>query len=335
MIMKNRITAMAAFGFTLGLLAPLAANADVKMEHFTHFGGVLGMGASDINTTEYLQGLKMREESDIKFTGAVLGALQRLTSHGSKGSQSVSILRVDENKRYSLKTDKLTYSVSPLYQPEKKQEDSSGEAKDKEDNDTKITKNEFTVKDTGKKKAINGWDCREYIITWNVETENTKTHEKGKSVMTSDLWNASDAKLQKARDEQLAYSKAYLKLMHLPTNPDELKQFGFGTATISGADSKAFFDKLHTVKGYPVSIDVTWEASSTKGKDDSAQSDSQDDKDAVKALGNLFGSKSDDSKPANDDGMTTVFTSHTELKSVDTGSLDKGLFEVPAGYTQD
>ena len=332
--MKNRITGMTAFALTLGLLAPLAAQADVKLEHFTRFGGVLGMGASDITTTEYLQGLKMREESSIKFTGAVMGALQRLASHGDKGSQSVSILRVDENKRYTLKTDKQTYSESPLYQPEKK-ESTSGKDKDDDEDDTKITKNEFTVKDTGKKKAINGWDCHEYIITWNVETENTKTHEKGKSVMTSDLWNASDAKLQKARDEQLAYSKAYLKLMHLPTNPDELKQFGFGAATISGVDSKAFFDKLHTVKGYPVSIDVSWEASSTKGKDGSEQNESQDDKDAVKSLGNLFGSKSDDSKPANDDGMTTVFTSHTELKSIDTAGLDKGLFEVPAGYTQE
>src|SRR5690242_6475210 len=163
-IMKNYTTRIAAFGFTLGLLAPLAAQADVKTEHFTHFGGVLGMGASDITTTEYLQGLKMREESSIKFTGAVLGALQRLASHGDKGNQSVSILRVDENKRYSLKTDKQTYSESPLYQPEKKG-DSSGNGKDKEDDDTKITKNEFMVKDTGKKKAINGWDCHEYIIT--------------------------------------------------------------------------------------------------------------------------------------------------------------------------
>ena len=336
--MKNRITGMAAFSLTLGLLAPLAARADVKTEHFTHFGGVLGMGASDIVTTDYLQGLKKRDESSIKFTGAVLGALQRLTSHGDKGSESFDILRVDQNKRYSLKPDKKTYSESPLYQPpEEQKEDKSAGKQDKEENDTKITKNEFTVKDTGKKKDINGWACHEYIITWHVETENTKTHEKGKSIMTSDLWNANDTKLEKAREEELAYSKAYLKLMHLPTSPDELKQFGFGTATISGAESKAFFDKLHTIKGYPISIDVTWEASSTGGdKDKSASSedDSQKSQDAVKALGSLFGSKDDTPKQDGDD-MTTVFTSHTELKSVDLGKLDKALFEVPADYTKD
>ena len=337
--MKDRIGGMAAFGLTLGLLAPLAAQADVKTEHFTHFGGVLGMGASDITTTDYLQGLKRRDESSIKFTGAVLGALQRLASHGDKGSQNVNILRVDQNKRYELKPDKKTYSESPLYQPpvKDKQDKSSGK-QDEKDNDTKITKNEFTVKDTGQKKTINGWACHEYLLTWHVETENTKTHEKGKSVMTSDLWNTEDSKLQKAREEELAYSKAYLKLMHLPTNPDELKQFGFGPSTISGADSKAFFDKLHTIKGFPVSIDVTWEASSTGGdkdKSDSSASDQQSGQDAVKALGSLFGSKDDKDKKASDDGMTTVFTSHTELKSLDTGSLDKALFEVPGDYTME
>src|SRR5690348_14550249 len=168
--MKNHIAAMAAFGLTLGLLAPLAAQADVKTEHFTHFGGVLGMGASDITTTDYLQGLKRRDESTIKFTGAVLGALQRLASHGDKGSENVNILRVDQNKRYALKPDKKTYSESPLYQPEQKEDKDSGK-QDEDDKDTKVTKNEFTVKDTGQKKSINGWACHEYVITWHVETE--------------------------------------------------------------------------------------------------------------------------------------------------------------------
>ena len=327
--MKNRISA-ATFGLAFGLLAPLAAQADVKTEHFTHFGGVLGMGASDITSTDYLQGLKKRDENTIKFTGSVLGALQRMASHGDKGSLSVDISRVDENKLITLKPDKKTYSERPLYKPEQdKESGKSGKAKE---NDTKITKNEVTVKDTGQKKTINGWACHEYIITWNVETENTKTHEKGKSVMTSDLWNADDAKLQKVREEQLAYSKAYLKLMHLPTNPDELKQFGFGTATISGAESQAFFDKLRTIKGYPVSIDVKWEASGDKKED--ADSSGEDKQETMKALGSLFGSNKDESK-GSDDGMTIVFTSHTELKSVDTGSLDKALFEVPADYTED
>lgn len=310
--MKNRpwLKGTTASAVSLLLLAPLAGRADVKIERATHFGGVFGIAESDIQSTEYLQGLKKRDEGSFQFKGAVLGALQRLASHGNQGTEHVSIMRVDENKMFSLKPDKKTYEERPLYQPHEEGKDTSDKGKQKDEDNTKITKNEFTVKDTGKTKAINGFDTHEYIVTWNVETENTKTHAKGKSVMTTDMWNSSDARFNKVRDEELAYSKAYLKLMHLPVNAEELQQFGFGHATISGADSKAFFDKLHSIKGYPVSLDVTWEGSSTDAD-----------------------SKDDDKK--NDEGLTTVFTSHTEVKSVDTGGLDKSLFEVPESYSKE
>ena len=335
-----RVTSIAAFGLTALMLLPLTAQADVKLESFTHFGGVFGMGANDTTSTEYLQGLKRRDESNVKFTGSVLGALQRFKS-GDKGSQSTSIMRVDQNLLYSLDTDAKTYSEQPLNQPRKQPQSGQGNGQQQpQDQDTKITKNEFTVKATGGKKAINGFDTSEYLITWDVETENTKTGEQGKSLMTTDLWTAQDAKLDKARAEELAYSKAYLKLMKLPTNPDELKLYGFGlgTGTISGADSKAFFDKLRTIKGYPISIDVTWKGNSSGGQQNGGSGGGQpaQPQNLGSALGSLFGSKkSDDSSSQSSDGMAVIFTSHTEVKSVDTGSLDASLFEVPADYKKD
>lgn len=33
-------------------------------------------------------------------------------------------------------------------------------------------------------------------------------------------------------------------------------------------------------------------------------------------------------------GMTVIFTSHSELQSLDTGRLPASVFEVPAGYTR-
>jgi hypothetical protein len=310
--MKNHpwLKGTAAAALALLLLAPLTARADVKIERMTHFGGVFGIAESDISSTEYLQGLKKRDESSFQFKGAVLGALQRLANHGNQTTENVSITRVDENKAFSLKADKKTYSERRLYPPQEEDKDRSGEAKQKDEDNTKITKNEFTVKDTGKTKVINGFETHEYILTWNVETENTKTHKKSNSLMTTDMWNTMDTKLGKVRDEELAYSKAYLKLMHLPTNAEELQQFGFGHTTISGADSKAFFDKLHSIKGYPVSFDVTWSGSNK-------------------------GEGSTDSDKKDDDGTVTVFTSHTEVKSVSTGGLDKSLFEVPESYSKE
>jgi len=337
-----RISSIAALGLTGILLLPMGAQADVKIERVTHFGGVFGMGANDTTSTDYLQGLKKRDESTVKFTGSVLGALQRF-KHGDKGSQSVNILRVDQNLMYNLDPDAKTYTQHPLYQPpeeQKSEQSGTGGGNEKQENDTKITKNEFTVKATGQKKNINGFDTSEYLITWDVETENTKTGEKGKSLMTTDLWTAEDAKLAKAREEELAYSKAYLKLMKLPTNPDEMKLYGFGVGpgAVSVSDSKAFFDKLRTIKGYPISIDVAWKANST-GQQNGGQSgggQQGNPQDLSKALGSLFGSKKDDDSSAkSSDGMTTIFTSHTEVKSVDTGSVGSSLFEVPSDYKKE
>jgi len=251
---------------------------------------------------------------------------------------------VDQNLLYALDPDDKTYTEHPLYQPPqegKSTQSQGGSGNEKQDNDTKITKNEFTVKATGQKKSINGFDTGEYRITWDVETENTKTGEKGKSLMTTDLWTTEDAKLAKARDEELAYSRAYLKLMKLPTNPDELKLYGFGVGqgSISGADSRAFFDKLRSVKGFPVSVDVTWKGSDTgqqKGDQSGGGQQQASPQDVSKALGSLFGSKKDDDSSAkSSDGMTVIFTSHTEIKSVDTGSVDPALFEAPTDYKKE
>ena len=338
--MKNPIwrKSAAASAATLLILAPLAARADVTISSVTHFGGVLGMGANDTTSTVYLQGEKKRDESNTKFTGSVLGALQHFTN-GDKGSNHVSIMRVDENKEYTLDTDKKTYSEEALYPPPSSKEGKNGGTQEsKEDKDTKITKNELTVKDTGKTQKINGFDTREYVLTWDLETENTKTGATSKSLMTTDMWNTTDAHLAKVRDEEAAFSKAYLKLMHLPSNPEELKQFGFTTASlqVNGEDMQKFFDKLRTIKGYPISLDVTWEASGTGDKSSASNSDQQAQQNPAAALGSLFGSKKDDNQnQQGTPGMTTVFSSHTEIKSVDTGGLDKSLFEVPGDYKTD
>lgn len=336
------ICGAAAFGLTFLALLPITAQADVTIQRFTHFNEVTGITAHDSTTTDYIQGDKMREENLRKFTGSVLGAWQRFR-HEDKGSLSVDIDLIAENKHYELDPDKKTYSEEPLYTPPQpgQQEQSGNNAQvqqqqeQQQDNDTKITKNEFSVKATGQKKNLNGFNTTEYLVTWDVESENTKTGEKSKSLMTTDLWNSSDPRLAKAHQEEQAYEQAYLKLMREPSDSDEMQQYGFGTMHINGADEKVFFDKLHTIKGYPVSTDVTWETASTdpNDKSDTDKKDDTPSQSVDSAIGSLFGSKSkpDDSKKKND-GMTTIFSSHVEIKSVNTGSLDKSLFEVPKDY---
>lgn len=340
MNMSTAIRVTVVFGIILAALLPSAAQADVTIQRITHFSEVTGITAHDSTTTDYIHGDKKREENTRKFTGAVLGAWQHFR-HEDKGALSVDIYDVGANRHYELDTSEKTYSEEPIYTPPQPREHraseggsgSDSEAQEK-DSDTRVTKNEFTVKATGKKKNINGFDTAEYLITWDLETENTKTGEKSKSLMTTDMWTASDRRLAKAHAEEAAYNEAYRKLMHEPANADELRRFGFGTVSLNSANPREFFDKLKTIKGYPVSTDVTWEVSGSGQKDQGKQEQPGESLD--NAIGSLFGSHSKEpSKAGKLDGMTTVFSSHVEIKSVDTGTVSKALFEVPADYKTD
>lgn len=348
--MKNHawVSAIAAFGLTSLALLPCAAQADATIQTVTHFDEVTGITSHDSTTTDYIQGNKKREENLRKFTGSVLGAWQKFRNEDN-GSLDVDIYLVGDNKHYDLDPNKKTYNEDAIYDPQQatKQQNSKEAAQQQQqqdkENDTKVTKNEFTVKATGQTKNINGFDTTEYVVTWDVETENTKTGDKGKDLMTTDLWNSTDSKLAKAHAEEAVYAQAYLKLMQMPSSPEEMKQYGFGQGgiTINGADQKKFFDKLHTIKGYPVSMDVRWETASTgaNGAATGGSAQQAHPQTLDSALGSIFGGqkKSDDSdkKAAGTPGMTTIFHSNIEVKSVDTSAIAASQFEVPGDYKKD
>jgi len=346
------LSAACALAFAAAL--PMAAQADVKVETLTHIDDVTGLSNHDSDTTDYFQGSKKREENQRKFTGAVLGGWQKFRGE-DKGSMDIDIYDVSANKHWNVDPQKKVYSVESIYDPNQpsKAPPEGGTTQKQEqpeqNKDVKVTKNEFTVKDTGQSKNINGFDAHEYLITWDYETQNTKTGETAKNLMTTDTWTSTDARLVKARDAERSYDKAYAELMHMPApaNSDDANAFGVGANShieVNGQDMKEAVAKLRTIKGLPVSTDIRWEAAGTD-KDGKPTNDADAGKDSSKsldsALGSLFGHKSDDSdkskeqKAAGTPGMTTLFSSHMEIKGVDTGAVDAAQFQVPSDYKVD
>jgi len=351
--MKNKtwLKGAVACGTTFLLLAPLAAQADVKIETLMHLNDVTGISNHDSDTTDYFQGDKKREENLRKFTGSVLGAWQKFRGE-DKGSMDVDIYDISANKHWNLDPQKKVYSVDAIYDPNQPSKappegGTTQQQQQQQDKDVKVTKNEFTVKDTGQSKTINGFDTHEYLITWDYETQNTKTNETSKSLMTTDTWTSTDAKLVKAREAEASYEKAYRQLMHMPAmeSTDASAVYGLesGHLEVNGQDMKADLEKLRAVKGLPVSTDITWEAGGTDANGKQSN-DSDAGKDSGKtldsALGSLFGSKSkDDSssqpqKPGTP-GLTTIFSSHVEVKAVDTSGIDATQFQAPSDYKLD
>ena len=62
-----------------------------------------------------------------------------------------------------------------------------------------MVKSELKMRDTGKTRVINGFNTRNYEVTWDVETENPKTHERSRSLMTTELWNSDNPRFQQLR----------------------------------------------------------------------------------------------------------------------------------------
>jgi hypothetical protein len=352
---NSRIALTAILGLIMGVSFP-SVRADVKIQTVTHFGGIAGMLASNITDTSYLQGHKKRSDSNTQYTGAILGTIQKW-KHGDKGSSSATIYRVDENRKFILDTDNKTYKEEPIYTPPQPSQEAQPSASTnnsgaQKGNDLRVVKNEFNVKDTGKSQTINGFQTHEYLVTWDLETENTKTHEHSRSLMTTELWNSDDAHLAAARTQQVAYNQAYAQLMHIPMPSDMAKQYGLlqlnmspnGRGQLTDKDMKSFMDKLSKIKGFPVVTDVKWEAGCIANCSENQQTASQDQQssDNSGGLGSLLGSlmsknSAQNSQPGQQqstDGLTTIFQSRTEVQSIDTDSQPASLFEVPAGYTK-
>ena len=345
---NDRAALTAVLGLVL-VLASAGARADVRILSVTNFGGFAGMGASNITDNSYLRGHDKRVESNIQFTGSILGTLQKW-KHGDKGSNGITIYRLNENRKYILDADSKTYRVEPIYTPPQPsgetassgaQENSGGQ----QDKDVRIVKNEFKVKDTGKSQVFNGFQAHEYLVTWDLETENTKTHERSRSLMTTDLWNCDDARFETARKDQAVYNAAYSQLMHIPMPSDMAKQYGFVQLSyLTSKHIRPFMEKLGKLKGFPVVTDVQWQAGciANCSGDEQTKSGDQKSSDSSAALGSLLGGllskrvaqNSQSEGQQSGDGLRTIFHSHTEVKSIDIGSLPATLFEVPAGYTK-
>ncbi|MGH8278924.1 MAG: hypothetical protein ACRETQ_05095, partial [Gammaproteobacteria bacterium] len=246
-------TAILGAVMVLGLAAP-DARADVKVQTVTHFSGFAGMGASDMHSVEYFQGDKKRSETSLKFTGAVMGSLQKWMTHNDQGSQFITIYRVGENRMFVLEPGKKTYRESPIYTPpqaEKHAESPSSGASDTSKSgqddaeEVRVVKSELKIQDTGKTQVINSFNTHEYLLTWDLETENVKTNERGRSLLTTELWNSEDARFTAARNEEQLYNRAYAKLFKVAMPTDMAKQFGLERlGYLSSGDLKSFSDKL-------------------------------------------------------------------------------------------
>ena len=207
----KRLSTIAALTLTGFMLSSYSLRADVRADQKSHveFAGMLG------RMVNMFGGKAARE--GVTTSVAVKG--DRKASINDTTGQIVDLA---EEKVYDLDLKKKSYKVTTFAElrrrweeaQKKAEEDAKKEAardKDKptaSDPDTRQVEIDFDVKTTGAKKAINGFDTHQSIVTITVREKGKTLEQGGGMVMTSDMWLAPKiAAMKEIADFDLRYAK--------------------------------------------------------------------------------------------------------------------------------
>lgn len=335
--------------------------ADVTVERFTKISGIGGVGANESTSITKIKGLKKREKVDIKFTGS-LG--KYVTKMGGP-METDSITDIERGAIWSLNHEKKTYTETKISEIIKGAKESQEEKK-AEKSDIKIVRNEFSVKETGEKKNINGYDCRKYILTWLVEIENVKTKEHSKMTMTDEIWTTPETKeLKEYQMAESQFGKEFMKKIGMEMSPEQAQQFGFGMiGGMIGADEetmrenmKKLSKELSKIKGVTIASNVKWvkesdtqkkQAEAKKTEVEEEETEESEGVDVSQGVSGFLGGiakkavekkmkeekkkKEAEEKEKNKGKENLVFEAYTEIKRVSVSKIDDGEFSVPPGY---
>ncbi|MFO1320557.1 MAG: hypothetical protein U1F52_13150 [Burkholderiales bacterium] len=267
-----------------GCATPLTEGPDTSPQNptavlETHLvnDGVKGFVPFEGTTRSYTRSDMHREDSTLKGTGTVTRFLVG-------NNESARIERLDRRLVWTLDPKEKTYTECPLKvcgghaatPPATRPSEKPAEKPKEPDCAMKIAAASFTVKPTGEKRAINGFDTEQYLVSWVVTLQDPKAR-KTTSTLAVDLWTtALTAPLKEAQAMQQAYAKAYAtevigttvssdKTVVVPAEAGRL--IDAYLAPMMGAADKSGFLKagkdLDKVKGYPILTKLTWDMKGT------------------------------------------------------------------------
>jgi hypothetical protein len=308
------------------------AVADLKTETFTRASMLTGMGSTEINAVTQYQADKRADDNTTKMVGGIMGAL------AGKPRASVQITRLDKDLVWELNPPKKTYTERPIALPaEPEVKGDKRQSGPDQGRPYKIVKSELKVTKTGATKDINGFTCKEYLITWEVVMEDTASKGLVTQVMTTDLWNTPlTDKLKQAREIEAQFGRDYAKKLGVGLSPEETDRLGAGMLTsMYGLDPKETGPKLEQVgkemtkvEGYPIVTEVKWQV---KNDSAAAKKPTPEPEPAPTTLGGLLANKLAP-KPTAPQDQGVLFSSYSEVKSVSLDAVPEATFEVPADY---
>lgn len=318
---------------SLVALSASPAWADVKTREKTHvsLGGMLGKIFN-------MFGGKAAKEGVVQTT-AVKGN-RKITINDATGQ----IIDLSEEKIYDLDMKKKTYEVTTFEQlrqrmrearekAEKQAEQQQGKEEKPQEKaqPQKEYEVDFSVKDTGQKKQLAGYDTREVIMTVTVREKGKTLEDGGGLVMNVDSWLGPQIPALK---ELAEFDLKYWRQLQ---GPDAMgmsaEQMAMVVAMYPAFKQAA--DRMQKespkLQGTPLASTTTVEG--VKSKEEAAQQTSESSPKSIGGLGGMLARKMAKKDENANATRATIFTAEHEVQEVQTSVAGSDL-EIPAGFKQ-
>ena len=301
----------AAISSLIALTASMAMGDPTLQEKTQmHFGGALGGVINVFGRKATHEGIV----SDVAIHGN-----RKMSRSGDTGE----IVDLDEQKVYYLDYDGKTYKVVTFDELRRLYEEAKENAKPQRASTDKSEKSqapeyevEFSIKPTGNKETINGWNSREEIATVTVHEKGRPLEDAGGFVLTSDMWIGPRVP---AMREMVEFELKFMQKVYGDSFMSDMRQAAamFAATPAFAKAMKTFNDKQRTLEGTAIRSKMTFET--VAGKNASTD---QLPRSHAAALGGLLGRMKQrrQSDQAGAQRSTMLDSNHELLKASTTAS---------------
>jgi hypothetical protein len=328
-----------------------AAHADVTVEEKIAMNGLGMMKLANMSgtTTTTIAGDRARTDSNLQFESGMLRAFAR------GAGESTEIVRLDQDKIFSIDTKKKTYTETTFAEQRARMQeamqkmDESQAAQQQQTSGVDESQCEWSepkadVIKTGEKALVAGYQAERMTIWATQSCKDKKTGQVCDFGLVLDQYMAPDFE-QSA--ETLAYYRAYAEKMGFDAAGS--RDFSERAKSMFGRYKGIWTEvaaKMRDVKGYPVKSSFglgvggpQCQSTQEQQAQGGPQSPPSIGGAIGGALGGMFGKKKEPAQPAAapaaqtmPGGLMPLMTISTELVSVNRNSVPGTTFEVPADY---
>ncbi len=262
---------------------------------------------------------------------------------------SGELIDLSEEKIYTVDFKKKSYQVMTFEDMKRRLREAQEQAAKAAKEDTgerqpaeKQMEFDFSLKESGQKRTINGYDCREVIMTITGHEKGKTVEESGGMIMTAHTWLGPNIPaVKEINDFNMRYAKALGEAFGLGGSGE---QMAMAAAMYPGM--KEMIGKMQVenvnMEGAQILTEMTMESVRSQAQMAEAKKQEGESSDegitSVRGIGGMLGRRlgrkkeaaADPNKPAN---RSTILTMNHELLKVATDETDADV-SIPAGFKE-